>query len=184
MTVITIDFINTLRSGSGSIWSDTLNALVSDNSYASSLLDSGSTESQLLILTGGDFSSIPPGAKIRSVKLIIEANKTGVDPIEIHEVYAWDGSVIAGDNQASTPSVISGSDVDYTIGDNNWGWWTLKRLHDTSSGIAARMRNTASTVGGVMQVDYVRLQVDYEEESGYAAMGHAGLVIPALIPLG
>jgi hypothetical protein len=164
--------------GPGAVWVDPGNCQISDDTYTTTTLTSVSDVSQLLVCTGLDFSVIPDGSVIQQIRVTVEAART-LGSASISSLRAWNGSMLKGTEQISSPQVLTATDTNYTFGSGLWSFWTLARLQTSSHGVALRC-TWISGASATPRIDYIFLSVTYFAPGGYYAACHAHLVVPSI----
>ena len=141
-------------------WSSTTNIYATDSTSAFVTLTSGQA-SDVLRAGGFDLSSIPAGAQIDGVEVVVRAGRTGTDvSIDLVQLLDASGAKI-GTNKASTPTTLTGSVVNYTFGGAADLWSNsldAAWVKDTDFGVAV---GVVSSAGGTAYIDSVTVNVYY-----------------------
>ena len=141
----------------GALWNDPTNALLSDNSYASSEVSNWRTG--LLLLRGFGFS-MPVGATINGIEVKIERNRTGTPGAEIRDnlICLIRDGVCNTENKARIDAWPDTNDAVATYGGPTDLWasaWTPALINGNFGvGIAAEGTSTA-------RVDHATITVWY-----------------------
>ena len=141
-------------------WASTTNIYATDNNAAFVTLTSGQT-SEVLRAGGFDLSSVPAGAQIDGVEVVVRAQGTGAST-NINLVQLLDASgAKVGTNKASTPTTLTGTLVDYTFGGAADLWSNsldAAWVKDADFGVAV---GVGSSAGGAVWIDSVTVNVYY-----------------------
>lgn len=160
-------------------WSDTGNVFADDGSFASATSDgNGFVSSEALTVSDFGFS-LPSSAKINFIQVEIKAKASaGTTPFYVRRAsLAWDG-LLAGVNRAfedqDTYSTTWRTVTFGSSGEYNWGLPLIPdAINDSRFGFGLVFFRDGSSVLSI-QVDYIKITVDYDESGGRGAYDSAG----------
>lgn len=163
--------IITSTSGSGMPWSNPGRVYANDGSNARVNDFDGNSgnpmESDVLEITGFDFSSIPSSATIDGIELNIERyRQSGSSRSEISdlEVYLLKGGISTAENKASSSNWPTSAGVASYGGstDDLWGeTWSVTDIQNSNFGVRLQIGATGGTWKTDTYIDYVELIVYY-----------------------
>lgn len=158
-------------SGGGSVWTNPLNALSGDDSYATNSLSSSedpeNQNTNNLKVTGFDFT-LPPEAHIDGIELEVEKyasnNTSAANTKDLSVKIIKTSNPSGAENKANSVDYWGVSDTVYTYGASNdlWGdTWTTSDINSPDFGVlfSARLNAQASTI--TANVDSFKITVHY-----------------------
>ena len=154
------------QTGVGTIaWNNPLNAVSSNDIYATAANVIRNTTTNYLNCTGFNFSAVPSGVVITGITVYVE-RKTSGGTIRDAFVYLIKGGVISTAFNAATATNYTTTDVSEAHGGpaNLWGTtWTVANVQAANFGVAYAARNTSttSTNNRTVSVDHIQVRVDY-----------------------
>lgn len=141
-------------------WTSTTYIYATDGDAAFGGLTSGQ-KSEVLRAGGFDLSSIPDGAQIDGVEVVVRAALAGTDAsIDLVQLLDASGARV-GTNKASTPTTLTVSYADYTFGGASDLWSNsldAAWVKDADFGVAV---GAVSSAGGNALIDSVTVNVYY-----------------------
>jgi hypothetical protein len=153
-----------LDGGTQATWNSTTSARVSDNSYASALMNPNTTTQYLVALSYG--AALPATAIVDGITVTIERSSSAGIATSDYAVQLVKGTTIqiAGDNKASAvtwPSVET--TVTYGGPTDKWGsTWTPADINAGGFGVALSARYTSNlTTNEQARVDSIKVTVHY-----------------------
>jgi len=152
---------STCATGPGTIpWTNPMNAIATDNVYATAALAGGST-SNYLNCTGFNFSGIPAGATITGITVNIERKASRNRRARDALVYLIKGGVVNTAFNGATATQYTTTDVIAPHGGMTslWGTtWLVTDVQAVNFGVAYAV---TSSRGLTVSVDHVQVRIDY-----------------------
>ncbi|UOF77486.1 tail tubular protein A [Caudoviricetes sp.] len=158
-------------------WTSPTNAqTVNATSATAALTSSGNGATTFIkterLLVSGFGTTIPTGATILGVEVLVERRGSTATDITDDEIYLYNGSTVIGSNKAdtTTPWPISYAGTTYGSTSDLWGaTLTPSIINATGFGVVLRAKNTTIASTRTAYVDAVRIAVTYS--SGYTLTG-------------
>ncbi len=155
--------------GGSYTWTNITNAYSSDNNYAYSNISPGGTSYQILY-TGFGFS-IPSGAAINGVEVVIERKKTGNAGSSVRDamIKLVKGGVVSGNDKKAAGVNWPTTDGTYTYGGSSdlWGLsLTDTDINATDFGVAVAVSVFGSKWSNNANIDYISITVYYTTSGG------------------
>jgi hypothetical protein len=152
---------STCATGPGTIpWTNPMNAIATDNVYATAALAGGST-SNYLNCTGFNFSGIPAGATITGITVNIERKASRNRRARDAFVYLIKGGVVSTAFNGATATQYTTTDVIAPHGGMTslWGTtWLVTDVQAVNFGVAYAVTTSR---GLTVSVDHVQVRIDY-----------------------
>ena len=145
-------------------WTNTGNITASDNIKASTVMTGIQLNTQYLKATNFGFS-IPSGATINGITVVIEKQGTGTDDYRARIVKG--GTIGATDK--SKAGAWGASDTSYTYGSSSdlWGeTWTDTDINSSTFGFAIAGERPSFKVAGSCAIDHITITIDYTVGGG------------------
>ncbi len=154
----------TLEAGAQTSWSGATNARLPDNSYATALMNPGSTTQYLVALSFN--VNLPAGAVVQGITVNIERSSTSGLATADYAVYLVKNTQIqfTGDNKAQTSLVWTTTDTSASYGGptDKWGnTWTAADVTAGGFGVALAATYIGQTGSESARVDAIQVQVHY-----------------------
>lgn len=144
----------------GSIaWTSAVNAQISDNSYATSVLLLAQVTNYLKITNFG--FSIPTDSTIAGITVSIERSSTTLNGTHDNSIKLTVSGSVAGSDKANAGLEWPTTDAVATYGSATdlWGTtWIPSQINSSTFGVEV---SAIADLAGTAQIDYVSIQVDY-----------------------
>lgn len=155
--------------GTASGWTSSNNSFASDNSYATTTLLSGSTDTVLFSITNFSFS-IPSGATIDGIVAEIErkVNSTSRNPKDSGVLIVKGGSASGTDKASASVWPTSDAYATYGTSSDLWGLsWTDTDINASNFGVRIGCKRDAGAKGTTTySIDHIRITVYYTAAAG------------------
>lgn len=161
-----------LQNPNEQIWSLTDRICAYDGSYSSTDISYGKT-SQLLIAKNFGFN-LPDWSKILNIKVNINRFSSNVG-VRDKEIYLIKNNQRISDNLATTTTDWPLIETIKEYGTNGWrsplleGFledFTAAEINDPSFGLAIKINSTSANLICIAQIDFVNIQISYEDANG------------------
>ena len=156
------------QTGVGTVaWATPLDAVSSNNIYATASNVRGNVTTNYLNCTGFNFSAVPAGAVITGITVYAERRTSG-GTIRDRFVYLIKGGTISTAFNAATATNYPTTDTIEAHGgpSNMWGTsWSEAEVKAVNFGVALASYNvsTTSTNNRTVRVDHIQVRVDYTQ---------------------
>lgn len=156
------------QTGVGTVaWATPLEAVSSNNIYATASNVRGNITTNYLNCTGFNFAAVPVGAVITGITVYAERRTSGGTIRDAFVYLIKGGAISTAFNAATTTNYTTTDTIEAHGGSANlWGTsWTEAEVKAANFGVAFASRNTSttSTNNRTVRVDHIQVRVDYTQ---------------------
>lgn len=159
-------FTNSARAGSSTSWTNTSNAVSSDDTYvdipANGLSSNGAYTDNLIASNFG--FSIPPGSTINGIEVEIE--RTDINNAKDDFIAIVKGGTVGLEDKSLNPAWSGEAYFTYGSSSDLWSeTWSVADINASNFGVSISIRKQGGGANPAPLIDHVRITVHYTEVS-------------------